>query len=373
MYQAYTVISFGNYETKILICTIIDNLLFPIYKKSFITKNSLQDSYILDEHLLSSTLNEEFKKIPLEIFKTNLILNIPLKNVEIWQEKGSINDFVENKKDVKKQIFNKTLLKKNDLYYDVFELEKKFVYFSKKNQNKNIKELNQLENIKWKINFYLTNKKNVSPFIEILKDFRLKPSLVTCDSLVMNNLFKNKERKNKVLINIGHLKSTIDRYENEVLINQKSIDFGIRHLTSEISKKAQVDGQEAIKILKVYKDIANIDEKIPLVNQYKEKYFHYTQITINDIDKLIKTWINDLISLVNSSLANIDNDNFGIDEIYFYSSMDILDTLNSNIKKLLDSRTEFFFIKPEIFGIQEPKYCSLIASIYHYLDLKNNY
>ena len=83
MKENFTVISFGNYETKILICTFIENNLFPIYKKSFLTKNCFQESEIIDEELLIETLDKEFKKLPISLKSTNLILNIPLKNLEI--------------------------------------------------------------------------------------------------------------------------------------------------------------------------------------------------------------------------------------------------------------------------------------------------
>lgn len=365
--STYTVISFGNYETKILVATLIDNKIFPIYKASFLTNSCFQDSNIVDDDLLIKTLKKEFTNVPIDLASTNLILNIPLKSLEILTNK--VNKMPISKKSItKKEIYDLIKITENNVSSEKYELDKQVIYWKiNGDEIKKIEDNMSIETISWKINSYYTKKNIVNKFIELMKNFDCEPCLITCDSLVMNHLFKNKERKYKVLINIGHLKSSFEIYENEVLIDQKSIDFGIRHLTSEIGKTASVDEKKSIEILKIYKDVVSINKNLALINHYKEKYLDYSQTKISDINKLIGVWIMQLTSLMNMYLKEKEIDILGVDEIYFYSPMNILDAWFPHIRNALDKRADIFSIEPDIFSIHEPKYCSLIATILYFL------
>ena len=75
-----------------------------------------------------------------------------------------------------------------------------------------------------------------------------------------------------------------------------------------------------------------------------------------------------LSNLINVYLKEKENDVLGVDEIYFYSSMNILDTWFPYIKDALHKRVDIFSIMPKVFSINEAKYCSLIASILYFVD-----
>lgn len=374
MKENFTVISFGNYETKILICTFIEENLFPIYKKSFLTKNCFQESEIIDEELLIETLDKEFKKIPISLKSTNLILNIPLKNLEIVNSckeavpvssnitKEGLIDLVENfgQKNISSE---KTELDKKIINWKMNN--KSYSYFPNINGN--------ITSFGWNINTYLVKKSVVEKYKHIFEEyFNLEPKMITCDSLVMNQLFLNKERKSKILINIGHLKSSFERYENGVLVNQTSYDFGIRHLTSEIGKIGSIDEEKSIELLKIYKSISSFNKNLALINHFKEKYMSYSQTTIQDIKKQIFIWIKNLIYFLNYYTQKSKLDFLGVDEIYIFSSMNILDSWFPYIRENLEKRADIFSIKSNVFSIKESKYCSLIASIMHYINTKIN-
>ena len=83
MKNTYTVISFGNYETKILVCNYINNKLFPVYKTSFLTNNCIDNSVVTDTELLSEIINNYIKEMPIPIEETRVIFNIPVKSIVI--------------------------------------------------------------------------------------------------------------------------------------------------------------------------------------------------------------------------------------------------------------------------------------------------
>lgn len=372
MFNTYTVISFGNYETKILTCIFVKEKLMPIYKTSFLTNNCFQDSQIIDDDLLIKILQREFTKIPIDLASTYLIVNIPLKNLEIVTNRS--NEMPIAKKDITKEdIVNLTKMTEKNFSDDKYELDKKIIYWKiNGNEVENLDNLNNIETISWKINTYYTPKVVINKYLDIMKNFKCNISCITCDSLIMNHLFENSERKHKVLINIGHLKSSFDRYENGVLIDQKSIDFGIRHLTVEIGRKAGVDEAKSIEMLKIYKNLESVDEDLALINHFKEKFLDYSQIKISDIDKLINVWMNQLTSLMNMYLSEKEMDILGVDEIYFFSSMNIMDRWLKHVRNLLDKRSDILSINPKVFSLHETKYCSLVASIlYYYSNQKN--
>lgn len=371
MLNTYTVISFGNYETKILICNFINRRLYTIYNTSFLTNDCFQDSVIIDEELLVKILKREFAKIPIDVDSTNLILNIPLKNLEILTNK--VNEMPISKKTLSKEdIFNLTKMTQKNASSEKFKLDEQVIYWKVDGTEiKNIENINEIETLSWKINSYYTNNATIKKYLDLIKNFKCVPNLIICDSLVMNYLFSNKERKYKVLINIGHWKSSFDRYENEVLIDQRIVDFGIRHLTSEIGKTAFVDEKKSIEILKIYKDLVIVNKNLALINHFKEKYLDYSQTTIKDIDRLIGVWVMQLTSLMNAYLKEKEIDILGVDEIYFYSSMNIFDVWFPMIRESLDKRAEIHSIQPNVFGITEQKYCSLIASILYYVNRRN--
>lgn len=371
MKENFTVISFGNYETKILICSFIEENLYPIYKKTFITKNCFQESEIIDEELLIDILNKEFKQIPINLKFTNLILNIPIKSLDII---NSCKDGIP----VNKNFTRESLLElydnfgKINISSDKVELDKKIISWKINSKPSQFIPKDLPENIStfgWDINTYLCKKSTIDKYKSIfINNFALEPKIITCDSLVMNQLFFNKERKSKVLVNIGHLKSSFERYENEVLIDQTSYDFGIRYLTSEIGKMASIDEIKSIELLKIYKNISAFDKNLALINHFKEKYLNYSQTTIKDIENLIFYWIKHLISLLNYYLKKSSNDFLGVDEIYIYSSMNILDSWFDYMRNNLEKRVDIFSIEPNVFSIRESKFCSLIASIWHYYN-----
>lgn len=370
--NTYTVISFGNYETKILIGNYVNKQIIPIYKSSFLTIDCFQDSILIDEELLLEILKKEFTKVPLDISLTNIIINIPIRGIEIYTNKV-VEMPIGNKKLSYEDVIELTEMTANNIPSGKFKLNEKVIYWKiNGNEVKEIKGDVEIDTISWKINSYYVNSNIVNKYTELMKNFKCTPNLITCDSLVMNELFKNKERKYKILVNIGHLKSSFDKYENDVLIDQKILDFGIRNLTSTISKKTFIDETKSIEILKIYKDLVSVDINLALINHFKEKYLEYSQTTIEEINGYIHEWIIQLSSFLNLYINEKEISVLGVDEIYFYSSMNILDEWFDKIKQCLDRRTEVFSLKPTVFGVHETKFCSLIASMLYLARKINN-
>lgn len=81
--DTFTVISLGNYETKIFCCVTEDEKIFPFYNTSFLTNNFFQNSRVIDEELFREALKNAINSMPISINSTNIILNIPIKEVKI--------------------------------------------------------------------------------------------------------------------------------------------------------------------------------------------------------------------------------------------------------------------------------------------------
>ena len=65
--------------------------------------------------------------------------------------------------------------------------------------------------------------------------------------------FVNNLRNKQAFVNIRHDKSSFFYYKNKSLTKREVIDFGHKNLTHEIESITNVNEQDAIKILKIYK------------------------------------------------------------------------------------------------------------------------
>lgn len=366
MKNIYTVISLGNYESKILSCTFIDNKMFPIYVTSFLTKNCLDNSRIIDKEMLINILNDEIKKMPVNITDTKLIINIPIKNIKIKHFLSSEYVISTEFNDAFwKDFLNKFVFETKE--HDYVEIDKKFLLWNIEGKEYLAPPYGEkINNFSFKMKSYLVEKEVMNEYIDLFKDIYLNVDSIVCDSLVMHELFKRKDRRYKVLLNIGHLVSSLETYDNMVLIGQKTINFGIRDLTLQISKIANVNEEKAIEILKIYKDLAPVNKELPLVNHFKEKYLEYSQTTIEDISQLIIKWLKDLINHINSYFKFLYSQSFDADEIYIYSSTNVLGTWINYIKPRLLKYLDLICLESEVFGINESKFLSLIASAIQY-------
>lgn len=372
MQNTYTVISFGNYETKILICNFIEDKIYPVYKKSFLTKSCYKNSEIIDKELLVKTLVDEFKKIPININKTKIIFNLPIKKLNIVENHTSdivINSTLTQKRwnyILNHNIESKSNSKQIELDYKCFST---IADGSTKCWPAPINK--PVEKIRCLTKHYLVDRLIIKEYLSIAKELKINLSLLTCDSLIMNHLFSNPERRFKVLLNIGHGESSFELYDNSVLIHQATIKFAIKDLTSKICEFANIDEVTSIELLKKYRDLVPIDMDLPLVNHFKEKYLDYSQTKIADINALIKLWMKKLISYINEYMEKSLSGRIDVSEIYIYSSTNFFKTWTNYIKKNLNKFADIICLEPNYIGIDESKFISLVTTMIHFQKESN--
>lgn len=372
MKKTYTVISFGNYETKILISNFIDGEIYPIYKKSFLTKNCYDNSKLIDKDLLLKILEDNFKKIPIDVRKTKIIFNLPVKKLEI-QDYIS-NEFIIRDNFTKNKwlkIWNSS--KKNNFKKSLIEIDSK-CYSSLINSQETwpIPFDKYIEKFSFRSKHYFIETSIINSYLEIAKKLLISVNSIVCDSLVMNKLFSNPNKRYKLLLNVGHAESSFELYDNYVLIRQETIGFGIKNLTSKICEFASIDEQTSIELLKIYRDLAPIDKDLPLVNHFKEKFMDYSQTKINDISAIIVKWLEKLISRINGHISTLNEKSIEIDEIYIYSSTNIFKTWVDYIKKELYKFVNIICLESNFIGVDESKFISLVASMIYFHQEINN-
>lgn len=373
MKEIYTIISFGNYETKILISHFINGRIYPVYKTSFLSKNCYNKSKIIDEETLLKIFKDELKKIPINIEKTNVIFNLPIKKLIIKDYKSlsfKINSVLT------RQMWNEIfyLTNKENVNEEKVLLDAKcYKIFYNNNWSKNIPYGKTIEKMNFESKQYFIKQNDLSCYEKIANKLDLKVKAYLCDSLVMNKLFGHKNKPFKLLINVGHLESMFELYENSILLSQDSILFGIKNLTSVICKNVNIDESIAVDLLNIYRDLANIDEEIPLVNHFKEKFLNYSQTKIKDISEMINKWILNLVSHIENQVHDYLNNGIVIDDIYIYSSSTFFKTWMNNIKDLLSFSANIICLESNFIGISESKYISLIATAIHFKMGNNNF
>ncbi|WP_412032145.1 hypothetical protein [Malacoplasma muris] len=366
MFKTYAVISFGNYETKILISNFINGKIFPVYKSSFLTKNCFSNSVIVDKELLTKILSDQIKRIPISLDKTILIFNLPIKKLNIKDNVSNEiifkNTLTHKKWDeiLKNTMVNKSSKKLLELY------SKCFLVRINSNNYWPIPFNKYVEKISYTSRHYLVDRDNMEEYFKIANELKLNVKLFSCDSLVISHLFGNFERKRKLLLNIGHSETSFELYDNMILTYQMTCPFGIKNLTSTICESANIDEITSIELLKIYRNLSPIDNDLPLVNHFKERFLDYSQTKINDISALITSWIIKLINHINSHIKFFLEKKIEIDEIYIYSSTNIFNSWIEFIKKRLVKFSDVICLESKYIGVSESKFLSLIATMLHF-------
>lgn len=363
----YLVISFGNFETKILLTNVDESEnVRVIYKSLFKSKEMISNSIITDKDKLKDVLVQQIDKIK-NIFgfiPENIIINLPIKDFII--EPLNSPEYPVNK------FLNKKQWKK---IYDSIEYTKPLKGYYIIDKKVHTWFLDGIEYTKPPINidgkifsfrtqFYLSDEKYVKPYIDLLKKINIKPTKIIHDPLVMPITFNSNLRQNKLLVNIGHNNTEIILYKNNALINRKNISFAIRDLTSTISKKLSCSEDESINILKKYANIISINDKnIPFLIIEDDDYGKYKSLNMETINNMFSNWLIDLISNINSFYEEVTLKRMEIDELYISSSINFFEQWINFIKAKLLVKVDIFNINDVIIGINEPKFLPLYYSV----------
>lgn len=364
MKNVYLILSLGNYESKIMMLSEFSKELYPIYLNSFITKNCFEDSLIFDQDLLQKTLQNELDKLPLTHKQTKVIVNLPIKTLEI--NEFGIDYFRFEKYTKLENVYSyvRNFCQKSDKADKVL-LSGKVVDWRINGEvtDSFIWDENVVNTLGWRIYGYFVKGTYLDSYLSFFKKLDLKPINITCDSLVINHLLTTQKRtKASFLLNIGHLTSSLDIYFKNILVKQIYLNFGIRSLTKKISNITFVSEKEAIDILKIYLDLFLVDPNLELVNHFSSHFFNYQQIKISDLQTLILEWIDQLIILLNYHFKDLNATFKTASNLYIYSSMNILEYWFSYIQKRLEINLTLDAINPKIFGFDEVKYYSLYAT-----------
>lgn len=369
--DTFTVISLGNYETKIFCCVTEDEKIFPFYNTSFLTNNFFQNSRVIDEELFREALKNAINSMPISINSTNIILNIPIKEVKInnfSSDEYLLNeDFSQDswttilgglKEKFEREDFK--ILNHKIFLWILDGKEYLFPPFGKK-----------VERFSFKSKSYYLSLNIIENFIAIFNSINIRIDQVKIDCLVLHHLFKNPERRFKLLFNVGHVESTFEFFDNTVLSTQKKIKFGIKDLTKRICEETGLVEIEAINILKKYKDLVTINKELPLLNNFKEQFLNYSQFKIKDISIIIMKWLKELIKEINDHISFLFSLNYDVDELYFFSPTDIFATWINYIQPKLIKFLDLRILNTNLIGLSESKYASLIASIIDCIDSRS--
>ena len=192
--------------------------------------------------------------------------------------------------------------------------------------------------------------------------------------MIVPEAFENNLRNKKAFINIGHDKSSFFYYKNMSLTKREVINFGLKNLTHEIESITNVNEQDAIKILKIYKNVFIYDKKsIPFKISISEKIGNYSSFKYGDINILIKDWLQNLTNEINIFYNDLAKKGEEIDEIYILSASNILEEWVHYIQAKLYQKTDVLYLNIsnvkfsnkniKIMVFQEPKYITLIYSL----------
>ena len=373
----YLIIVCGNYETKLLVGSIVDNNLRVMYIDKFLSNEMIVNSQLHNPENFEKTISEKIKKITNYIGQppNKIVLNLPTKNIDTISSTSpeyKINKFL---------IINKWKKISSNLTLSSLQLKENYLLGKKTysweldgNHYQDIPFDIEGTSLIFKTQYYITKKKYIEPFIIVFDKLKIKINEIVVDSMIVPEAFENNLRNKKAFINIGHDKSSFFYYKNMSLTKREVINFGLKNLTHEIESITNVNEQDAIKILKIYKNVFIYDKKsIPFKISISEKIGNYSSFKYGDINILIKDWLQNLTNEINIFYNDLAKKGEEIDEIYILSASNILEEWVHYIQAKLYQKTDVLYLNIsnvkfsnkniKIMVFQEPKYITLIYSL----------
>ncbi|MGL4617153.1 MAG: hypothetical protein ACRCUM_02845 [Mycoplasmoidaceae bacterium] len=386
----YLIIVCGNYETKMLVGSIDDNNnLRVMYIDNFLSNEMIVDSQLKNPELFEKEIWSKIKKISNYIGSTpnKIILNLPTKNVD------TISSTSPEYKITKSLTLNKWNKISSNLTLSALQLKENYL-LGKKTYSWELDGINYQDipfdiegsNLVFKTQYYITKKVYIEPFIKIFDKLKIKIDDIVVDSMIVPEAFENNLRNKKAFINIGHDKSNFFYYKNLSLTKKEVINFGLKNLTHQIQTKTNVNEQDAIKILKIYKNVSIYNKKsVPFKISISEKIGQYNSFKYGDINVLIMDWLINLTNEINKFYNDLAKKGEEIDEIYILSATNILENWLHYIQTKLHQKIDVLYLNMsnvqfsnkniKIIVFQEPKYITLIYSLLYVHKqnmLKNN-
>lgn len=373
----YLIIVCGNYETKMLVGSIVDNNLRVMYIDKFLSNEMIVDSQLHNPENFEKTISEKIKKITNYIGQppNKIVLNLPTKNIDTISSTSpeyKINKFLTINK--WKKISSNLTLSSLQLKENYLLGKKTYSWELDGNHYQDIPFDIEGTSLIFKTQYYITKKKYIEPFIIVFDKLKIKINEIVVDSMIVPEAFENNLRNKKAFINIGHDKSSFFYYKNMSLTKREVINFGLKNLTHEIESITNVNEQDAIKILKIYKNVFIYDKKsIPFKISISEKIGNYSSFKYGDINILIKDWLQNLTNEINIFYNDLAKKGEEIDEIYILSASNILEEWVHYIQAKLYQKTDVLYLNIsnvkfsnkniKIMVFQEPKYITLIYSL----------
>ena len=373
----YLIIVCGNYETKMLVGSIVDNNLRVMYIDKFLSNEMIVNSQLHNPENFQKTISEKIKKITNYIGQppNKIVLNLPTTNIDTISSTSpeyKINKFLTINK--WKKISSNLTLSSLQLKENYLLGKKTYSWELDGNHYQDIPFDIEGTSLIFKTQYYITKKKYIEPFIIVFDKLKIKINEIVVDSMIVPEAFENNLRNKKAFINIGHDKSSFFYYKNMSLTKREVINFGLKNLTHEIESITNVNEQDAIKILKIYKNVFIYDKKsIPFKISISEKIGNYSSFKYGDINILIKDWLQNLTNEINIFYNDLAKKGEEIDEIYILSASNILEEWVHYIQAKLYQKTDVLYLNIsnvkfsnkniKIMVFQEPKYITLIYSL----------
>lgn len=374
------VISFGNYETKVLVGVKLKDKTISLYSNSFWSSGSIVNSVIKDKDFLMRKLFEIFKDIKnkLNHFPKTIIYNIPLEDLSIREKKS--NTYIINQpldKELWQKIFSEITI--NDIS------NVKYYCIGKKITKWNINETKfhtipygRTGELTFNIQLFLLSKEDISSYLQLFQELKFPNYEIVTDEIVMSNALEKNNFIEQAIINIGDKKTTISLYYNHSLAKSLGYDFGIKKLTSNISEMIDVDEEQAITMLKNYNDYILIRESIkefnlkidvndlPFAISFKNSITNFNMFNLKLMNETIKEWINELANIINDFYLQIQNNSLDIEELYIMTVANIFDYWSPYLKKNIELSANCRVIDSGVDALFENKYLSLRYCLVHH-------
>lgn len=187
------------------------------------------------------------------------------------------------------------------------------------------------------------------------------------NSLGWSSLFANTNNHN-VVVDIKSKSTIITIYKNNEIIDIETHQYGSNEIINNIKSILKIDSSINISsLLNNLNTLDYVNEQVPVINKYDEKFLSITEATSLDLKKCLmivfKKFSSDICNIIKNKNINVDKINLNVNDDLF----ECIGLVNFDLFQL---PFKFELLRNEIVGLEEKNVCNILSSINYIYDLQ---
>lgn len=311
MRNVYASIDIGTYSCKFVVCEYFNNKIHVLASHS-VNSKGIKKGLIVEPNLVVDTILEGMAEINalLGIEIKKVLVNVPDYNAKFKTVTGSTTvkeNNVITSEDINRVIKDSIYNKLDENYELVTMVPYKYIIDGNKEISKPIGKNGQKLEIEGIM--ISTPKKNIYSVLNVIEQAGLEVMDITISGLAVYHEVKEKNFDNKVgaVINLGHETTTISIFDNNILINNETLQIGGVNVEKDVSYVFGTNLEDARiikeKFASAHKRFCQINE----IHEVKNNSNELIKLNALEVSEVVMSRMVEILTLAKKQIRVLTN------------------------------------------------------------------